>query len=105
VVTIGVDAGYTSSEFLASGSTINLPQPRGLLLIRNGSTWTRITHAEPKEFFGAYFLDENNGWLFASDNRIYKTTDGGRTLEFVPDYFRQLAAQTPSPGPLLTPAP
>jgi hypothetical protein len=39
-------------------------------------------------------VDESNGWLLAYENQIYKTTDGGQSLEFVPDYFRQAAVAT-----------
>jgi photosystem II stability/assembly factor-like uncharacterized protein len=80
--------------------------PRGFVLKWNGSTWTRFDHSEPDCFTGVHFVDENNGWLFASEhmNRIYKTTDGGRTLQFVPDYFRQLAVQTPAAANTVAPS-
>ena len=80
--------------------------PRALLLTYDGSTWTRFTHNEPREFGGLYFVDAQHGWLTGiHENLIYKTTDGGQTLQFVPDYFRQIAALTPSPAPLVIPTP
>ena len=54
----------------------------------------------------AYFVDSSNGWIIGyGDNVIYKTADGGQTLQFVPDYFRQIAALTPSPAPFVLPTP
>jgi photosystem II stability/assembly factor-like uncharacterized protein len=80
---------------------------QGLVLKWDGSTWTRITHAVPNAFSGGYFVDDSNGWLLSYEHQIYKTTDGGQTLQLVNDYFRQLAALTPTEAPIVfeTPTP
>jgi len=87
------------------------PEPRAIILKLDGSTWTRITHDDPQRLTGLSFVDAQHGWLITNgDNIIYKTNDGGQTLQFVSDYFRQIAALTPTepplpPGPTPTPGP
>jgi len=107
VLVVGSDVGFTDTE-LAKYIGTGIPAPafiaRGLLVKWDGSTWTRTTFAAPTHFAGLFFLDGDNGWLPAYENAIYKTTDGGQTLQFVPDYFRQIAALTPT-EPLLSPDP
>jgi photosystem II stability/assembly factor-like uncharacterized protein len=110
VVAVGSDIGHSYARdvepLLNAGQPgPSFPPPRGLILKWDGSTWTRITHEEPRQFAGAYFVDVNDGWLPAYENAIYKTTDAGQTLQFVPDYFRQTAALTPSPAPVVLPTP
>jgi photosystem II stability/assembly factor-like uncharacterized protein len=95
LVVVGSDAGFNvDADLDAIARGTPAPAPQAFLLKWDGSTWTRITHAQPRTFAGAYFVDESNGWLLAYENQIYKTTDGGQTLEFVPDYFRQAAVAT-----------
>jgi photosystem II stability/assembly factor-like uncharacterized protein len=66
------------------------PGPRGLLLRWEGSAWTRTTFDDPERLVAMSFPDANHGWLVGmEDNELYKTSDGGRTVKFVPDYFRQ----------------
>ncbi|MBI4515916.1 MAG: hypothetical protein HY699_08895, partial [Deltaproteobacteria bacterium] len=109
VVAVGRDTGETSQEFdrrMAVGGP--RPPVRGLILKWDGSIWSRITHDQPHNFAGVFFVDANYGWFPVSENTIYKTTDGGQTLQFVPDYFRQIAALTPAEPPLVfdaTPTP
>lgn len=100
IILVGVDAGINyeeaDRELARTGSNVfpTHAPAQGLILKWDGSAWTRITHAVPQNFAGAYFLDWENGWLFTYRYGIYKTTDGGRTIELVPDYFRQLFAPT-----------
>jgi len=72
-------------------------RPHGGSFVR----WGRRTYAPPYEFSGVYFLDASRGWLTARDSkhRLYRTTDGGKTLNYVADYFHDIEAQTPSPTP------
>jgi len=106
VVAVGRDNGERIQDFderIAAGGAA--PPVRGLILKWDGTTWTRITHAQPQDFAGVFFGDANNGWFPDFENTIYKTTDGGQTVTFVPDYFRQIAALTPSPTPFVVPTP
>jgi photosystem II stability/assembly factor-like uncharacterized protein len=92
---VGYDTGFNvDAELETYARGTPAPAGGGLILKWDGSGWTRIIHPKPQTLSGAYFVDENNGWLFADWNEIYKTTDGGQTLQFVPDYFRQLHAPT-----------
>lgn len=112
VVAVGSDLGFSPRQeidpYIGTGTPIPthaLP-PRAIVLRWDGSTWTRFTHDELEDLSGMYFIDTQHGWLTGVDeNLIYKTTDGGQTLQFVPDYFRQIAALTPSPTPLVLPTP
>ncbi|MBI4517303.1 MAG: hypothetical protein HY699_15970, partial [Deltaproteobacteria bacterium] len=113
VVAVGTDIGHSYARDVepvlnAGHPAPSFPPPRALLLKWDGSAWSRATYAEPQVFAGVYFVDANNGWFPAYENAIYKTTDGGQTLQFVPDYFRQIAALTPAEPPLVfdaTPTP
>jgi photosystem II stability/assembly factor-like uncharacterized protein len=105
-VAVGRDNGERIEDFdqrIAAGGAH--PPVRGLILKWDGMTWTRITHDAPRDLAGVFFVDANNGWFPDFENTIYKTTDGGQTLQFVPDYFRQIAALTPSPAPFVLPTP
>jgi photosystem II stability/assembly factor-like uncharacterized protein len=105
VVAVGTDKGFTFQDL--EREDLSSPPPLGLILKWNGSTWTRITHPVPTTFAGVHFVDADNGWLLAYRHQIYKTRDGGQTLEFIVDYFRQLAALTPTEAPIVfeTPTP
>jgi photosystem II stability/assembly factor-like uncharacterized protein len=114
IVAVGIDLGATDSEMdrIETWNEGTRHEPaRGFILTWDGANWIRINHTDPQKFSGVHFLDESHGWLFANGRvkeeptRIFKTSDGGRTLEFVPDYFRQIAARTPSPTPLVFPTP
>jgi photosystem II stability/assembly factor-like uncharacterized protein len=106
VTAVGSDVGFSGQEdvvpYLGTGTPIPTRGPQqATLLSWNGSTWTRFTHNELRELQGLYFVDARKGWLVGThENLIYKTTDGGQTLQFVPDYFRQIAALTPTEPPL-----
>ncbi|MBI1817098.1 MAG: hypothetical protein HYR72_19150 [Deltaproteobacteria bacterium] len=106
VVAAGTDNGFTRSwlrSYDGTGTPVPEPQPpRALLLKWDGSTWARISYDTPKNLSGVSFTDATNGWVTTYDEGLYKTTDGGQTLQFVPDYFRQIAARTPSPTPFPT---
>ncbi len=111
VVAAGCDVGFSPSTDLAPyiGKRVLVPTfgpELALILDWDGTSWTRITHSDLKSFSGGYFVDADNGWLAGMDNNlVFKTNDGGRTLQFVPDYFRQIAALTPTPTPLVLPTP
>jgi photosystem II stability/assembly factor-like uncharacterized protein len=113
ILAVGEDVGFTNAELarMATGEKGIKRPPQGFMLTWDGSGWTRINHSDPDNFSGLHFIDENHGWLFANGRvkeeptRVFKTSDGGRTLQFVPDYFRQLAALTPSPAPYVLPTP
>jgi photosystem II stability/assembly factor-like uncharacterized protein len=71
--------------------------PTGLLLTWDGTQWTRLTHDSPQRLRGVSFVSPQVGWLVSNrNNLIFKTSDGGHTLTFVPDYFRQIAPPTPT---------
>ena len=76
-------------------------QLKGLLMVWDGFKWTRRTYAPPYELSGVHFLDAVHGWFTARDSkdRLYQTTDGGKTLTYIEDYFHHVEAQTPSPTP------
>jgi photosystem II stability/assembly factor-like uncharacterized protein len=111
VFLVGSDVGYSYDQDVRPyvGTRTPppaFPPPKGLLLKWNGSGWTRLSYDEPQNLKSVDFLDADDGWLVAvGENLIYKTTDGGQNLTFVPDYFRQIAAQTPSPTPIEVPTP
>jgi photosystem II stability/assembly factor-like uncharacterized protein len=110
IVVVGTDKGYSYAlDVRPLGPRTPVPPsppPRGIILVWQNGTWTRFTHDEPDSFAGLYFVDSAHGWLIGmNENLIYKTTDGGQTLTFVPDYFRQIFALTPSPTPFVLPTP
>jgi photosystem II stability/assembly factor-like uncharacterized protein len=111
VIAVGSDFGFSYAQDVKpladAGTPVpEMPAPRGLIMIWDGSIWTRTTHAEPRRLSALSFADAANGWLLGvGDNLIYKTADGGQTLQFVRDPFRQIAALTPSPTPFPTPPP
>jgi photosystem II stability/assembly factor-like uncharacterized protein len=107
VVIVGQDAGINFEREIRGktgmDTAVRHPPARGLILKWDGTTWTRITHAMPQSFGGVFFVDWNSGWLFAYENGLYKTTDGGQTIEHVADYFEQIEALTPSRTPYVFP--
>jgi photosystem II stability/assembly factor-like uncharacterized protein len=108
VIIVGEDGGVNFDRDIRDKmGDIDVPHPpsRGLILKWDGTTWTRITHEMPQSFGGVFFVDWNSGWLFAYERGLYKTTDGGQTIEHVADYFEQIEAQTPSPTPFVFPTP
>jgi len=56
----------------------------GLFVTRNdGTTWTAVDH--PRAIAAVRFLNARQGWALTATDRVYKTTDAGRTwsLSFV----------------------
>ena len=47
--------------------------------INDGKSWDKIHQFDSIYFEQIQFLDEQNGWLVGSPNKIYKTENGGRT--------------------------
>ena len=110
VVVAGDDSGFTRNDlapYIGKRTPVPTFGPELALLLRwNGTTWTRISHSELKTVSSAYFVDSRDGFITGyGDNVVYTTADGGQTLEFVPDYFRQIAALTLSPTPFVIPTP
>jgi hypothetical protein len=110
VVVAGHDVGFNQQDlapYIGTGTPIPDFGPElALLLSWNGTTWTRIPHSELRNIAGASFVNSADGWIIGfDDNVVYKTNDGAQTLTFVPDYFRQIAALTPSPTPFVLPTP
>lgn len=99
----GSDVDTTDSEverYIGTGVAVPVSPQRGLFLRWNGSAWSRTTVDDPHEFAGGFFVDANSGWLVANEFGVYTTTDGAQTVHLVPDYFRQIAALTPTEPPL-----
>jgi photosystem II stability/assembly factor-like uncharacterized protein len=111
VLVVGSDLGFSPQQDLRPHIGTRTPmapraRARALIMRFDGSNWTRLANADPPKLRGLYFVDSQNGWLVAAgSNLVYKTVDGGLTLTFVSDYFRQLAALTPSPKPFVLPTP
>jgi photosystem II stability/assembly factor-like uncharacterized protein len=81
------------------------PPDRGLLLRWTGGTWQRREYPEVETFWAIYYVDQNEVWASADGNGILHSTDGAQTWTFVPDYYRQIAALTPSRTPFVFPTP
>lgn len=81
----------------------------GALLLRwNGTSWIRTVSDSIGGFNGVHFVTSTDVWATAEDNGIVHSTDGGQTWTFVPDYYRQVAALTPTRTPwyvIVTPTP
>ena len=93
----GKDSGRNRQDlapYLGTGTPIPTFGPElALLLSWDGTAWTRISHPELHNIAGVSFVNSTDGWIIGfGDNVVYKTTDAGHTLTFVPDYFRQVAA-------------
>ncbi len=111
LLAVGSDVGLSYLEdvkpYVGTGTfPATSSEPRAIILKRDGPTWTRLTPDGPQSLSGLYFVDGQHGWLTGSEyNLLYRTDDGGASLTFVPDYFRQIAALTPSPTPFVFPTP
>jgi photosystem II stability/assembly factor-like uncharacterized protein len=92
-------------SFVGSGTPI--PEPSGtraFMVTWDGSSWQRHDYPEIEEGFRtAHFVSASEVWASAGENGLVKSIDGGETWTFVPDYFHQAAALTPSPTPFPTP--
>ena len=80
-------------------------RPTSFLVKYDGSTWARTNYENIAAIGVGQFVDDLNGWAVSSANNIFRTTDGGQTWTTVQDYFRQIAALTPSPTPFVLPTP
>jgi photosystem II stability/assembly factor-like uncharacterized protein len=88
----------------AAGQLVTPRYPKTSFLITyDGNTWTRRDYENIASIGVGQFVDDLNGWAVSSRNNIFRTTDGGETWTTVQDYFRQIAARTPSPTPFPTP--
>jgi photosystem II stability/assembly factor-like uncharacterized protein len=77
--------------------------PRALLLRWNGTTWQRTEYPDIENLWTVHFVDQTNVWASADTNGILHSTDGAQTWTFVPDYYRQIAALTPTRPPFVPP--
>lgn len=82
------------------------PMPyRGLLVRWDGSSWHRTEYPEIETLWTVHYVSATDIWASADTNGILHSTDGAQTWTFVPDYYRQIAALTPSPVPFVVPTP
>jgi len=100
VIAAGTALGFSYLEevkpFIGRGVQIPaFPPPKALLLVWDGTRWTRFTHAEPRQLQAVQFVDGSNGWLVGDEDLVFETNDGGATLERIPDYFSRIAASLP----------
>ncbi|MFI5396217.1 MAG: WD40/YVTN/BNR-like repeat-containing protein [Candidatus Binatia bacterium] len=75
------------------------------LITYDGTTWTRHNYDNIESIGHGQFVDDLQGWAASDENNIFRTTDGGQTWTTVQDYFRQIAALTPTPAPFVLPTP
>jgi photosystem II stability/assembly factor-like uncharacterized protein len=92
-------------SFIGSGTPIPAPTGTRALMVKwDGSSWERHDYPEIAEgFWTVYFATASEVWASAGNNGLVRSTDGGETWTFVPDYFHQAAALTPNPTPFPTP--
>lgn len=100
------DQGTSTRRGFAPDTPLPTPMPsRGLLLHWNGSNWQRKEYSEIGTLWTICYVTANEAWASADKNGILHSTDGAQTWTFVPDYYRQIAALTPSPVPFVVPTP
>jgi photosystem II stability/assembly factor-like uncharacterized protein len=91
-------------ERVGTGTRVRARAPsRGLLLRWNGSTWQRTEYPEFRQFWTIHYVNANDVWASADTNGLIRSSDGGRTWTFVPDYYHQMAALTPTRPPFVPP--
>jgi len=82
------------------------PVPGVAFVLRwNGSAWQRTDYPEIDDLWTAQFVTATDVWASADKNGLLKSSDGGQTWTVVPDYYRQIAALTPTGTPLVLPTP
>ena len=82
------------------------PVPNHAFLQRwDGSAWHRTEYPEIETLWAIDFVTATDVWASADTNGILHSTDGAQTWTFVPDYYRQIAALTPTMPPLVLPTP
>jgi photosystem II stability/assembly factor-like uncharacterized protein len=71
----------------------------------DGTQWRRTEYPEIETFWAIHYVTATDVWASADTNGILHSTDGAQTWTFVPDYYRQIAALTPTAPPLVLPTP
>jgi photosystem II stability/assembly factor-like uncharacterized protein len=71
----------------------------------DGTAWRRTEYPEIESFWAIHYVTATDVWASADTNGILHSTDGGQTWTFVPDYYRHVAARTPTPFVFPTPVP
>jgi photosystem II stability/assembly factor-like uncharacterized protein len=71
----------------------------------DGTQWRRTEYPEIETFWAIHYVSATDVWASADTNGILHSTDGAQTWTFVPDYYRQIAALTPTMPPLVLPTP
>jgi photosystem II stability/assembly factor-like uncharacterized protein len=71
----------------------------------DGTQWRRTEYPEIETFWAIHYVTATDVWASADTNGILHSTDGAQTWTFVPDYYRQIAALTPTMPPLVLPTP
>jgi len=71
----------------------------------DGTQWRRTEYPEIETFWAIHFVTATDVWASADTNGLLHSTDGAQTWTFVPDYYRQIAALTPTMRPLVLPTP
>lgn len=88
------------------GTRVTPRYPRTSFLVKyDGNSWTRTNYDYIAGLGVGQFVDDLNGWAVSDFNNIFRTTDGGQTWTTVQDYFRQIAARTPTRTPFVLPTP
>jgi photosystem II stability/assembly factor-like uncharacterized protein len=101
------DRGLSEDMHLVgTGTPIPAPPPSRAFLVKwDGNVWQRTEYPDIRTFWSIYYVSLTEAWASADENGILHSTDGGQTWTFVPDYYRQIAALTPSPTPFVFPTP
>jgi photosystem II stability/assembly factor-like uncharacterized protein len=71
----------------------------------DGTQWSRTEYPEIETLWAIHYVSATDVWASADTNGILHSTDGAQTWTFVPDYYRQIAALTPTMPPLVFPTP
>lgn len=91
---------------VGTGTPLPAQPPRRALLVKwDGTAWQRTEYPEIGGFRSIYYATPSEAWASADHNGVIHSTDGGQTWAFVPDYYRQIAALTPTVAPFVFPTP
>lgn len=71
----------------------------------DGTQWRRTEYPDIETFWAIHYVTATDVWASADTNGLLHSTDGAQTWTFVPDYYRQIAALTPTMPPLVLPTP